>query len=66
MTDESREVLAGQHAQIQTDIENLSQSIGAIDQKLKDNDDRKSAQAEQLIAINEQKQIFRSGNSCIR
>ncbi|MDN6307413.1 AAA family ATPase [Psychrobacter sp.] len=56
MTDESREVLAGQHAQIQTDIENLSQSIGAIDQKLKDNDDRKSAQAEQLIAINEQKQ----------
>ncbi|MGO3271525.1 MAG: SbcC/MukB-like Walker B domain-containing protein, partial [Psychrobacter sp.] len=56
MTDESREVLADKHAQIQTNIEHLSQSIGAIDQKLKDNDDRKSAQAEQLIAINEQKQ----------
>ncbi len=56
MTDESQETLASQHQQIQTDIDELSQKIGAIDQKLKDNDDRKGEQAAQLIAIDEQKQ----------
>ncbi|MDN3398796.1 AAA family ATPase [Psychrobacter sp. APC 3426] len=56
MTDESQETLASQHQQIQTDIDELSQKIGAIDQKLKDNDDRKGEQAAQLMAINEQKQ----------
>lgn len=56
MTDEDREILAGQHHQIQIDIDELSQKIGAIDQKLKDNDSQKGQQAAQLIAINEQKQ----------
>ncbi|WP_440453363.1 AAA family ATPase [Psychrobacter sp. ASPA161_9] len=56
MTDESQETLASQHQQIQIDIDELSQKIGAIDQKLKDNDDRKGEQATQLMAINEQKQ----------
>ena len=56
MTDEDREILAGQHHQIQIDIDELSQKIGAIDQKVKDNDSQKGQQAAQLIAINEQKQ----------
>ena len=56
MTDEDRETLAGKHHQIQTDIDELSQKIGAIDQKLKDNDSQKGQQATQLIAIDEQKQ----------
>lgn len=56
MTDEDREILAGQHQQIQIDIDELSQKIGAIDQKLKDNDSQKGQQAAQLIAIDEQKQ----------
>ncbi|MBB3105902.1 exonuclease SbcC [Psychrobacter luti] len=56
MTDVSREILAGQHHQIQIDIDELSQKIGAIDQKLKDNDSQKGQQEAQLIAINEQKQ----------
>jgi len=56
MTDEGRETLAGKHHQIQTDIDELSQKIGAIDQKLKDNDSQKGQQAAQLIAIDEQKQ----------
>ena len=56
MTDEDREILAGQHHQIQIDIDELNQKIGAIDQKLKDNDSQKGQQEAQLIAINEQKQ----------
>jgi len=56
MTDESQETLASQHQQIQTDIDELSQKIGAIDQKLKDNDSQKGQQAAQLVAIDEQKQ----------
>lgn len=56
MTHEDRETLAGKHHQIQTDIDELSQKIGAIDQKLKDNDSQKGQQATQLIAIDEQKQ----------
>ena len=56
MTDEGQETLAGKHHQIQTDIDELSQKIGAIDQKLKDNDSQKGQQAAQLIAIDEQKQ----------
>ena len=56
MTDASREMLASQYHQIQTDIDQLSQQIGAIDQKLKDNASQKGEQAAQLIAINEQKQ----------
>lgn len=56
MTDEDRETLASKHHQIQMDIDELSQKIGAIDQKLKDNDSQKGQQATQLIAIDEQKQ----------
>ncbi len=56
MTDQSWEALGVQHQQIQTDIDQLSQQIGAIDQKLKDNDRQKGAQAAQLVAIDEQKQ----------
>ena len=56
MTDEDRETLAGKHHQIQIDIDELSQKIGAIDQKLKDNDSQKGQQTAQLIAIDEQKQ----------
>ena len=56
MTEESREIIANQHHQIQTDIDELSQKIGAIDQKLKDNDSQKGQQATQMMAIDEQKQ----------
>lgn len=56
MTAEDRETLAGKHHQIQTDIDELSQKIGALDQKLKDNDHQKGQQATQLMAIDEQKQ----------
>ncbi|MGP9689091.1 AAA family ATPase [Psychrobacter sp. AOP22-C1-C5] len=56
MTDQSWEALAGQHQQIQTEIDQLSQKIGAIDQKLKDNDHQKGEQAAQLVTIDEQKQ----------
>ena len=56
MTEQSRETLADQHHQIQSDIDELNQKIGAIDQKFKDNDNQKGQQAEQLIAINAQKQ----------
>ena len=56
ITEQSRETLASQHHQIQTDIDQLNQQIGAIDQKLKDNTSQKGQQAAQLIAINAQKQ----------
>ncbi|WP_243443429.1 SbcC/MukB-like Walker B domain-containing protein [Psychrobacter sp. JCM 18903] len=56
MTDEDRETLASKYHQIQADIDELSQKIGAIDQRLKDNDSQKGQQATQLIAIDEQKQ----------
>ncbi|MBF0657911.1 AAA family ATPase [Psychrobacter sp. NG25] len=56
MTDKDRETLAGEYHQIQTDIDQLSQQIGAIDQKLKDNDNQKGEQVAQLVAIDEQKQ----------
>ena len=56
MTDKNRETLAGEYHQIQTDIDQLSQQIGAIDQKLKDNDNQKGEQVAQLVAIDEQKQ----------
>ena len=56
MTDKDRETLAGEYHQIQTDIDQLSQQIGAIDQKLKDNDNQKGEQVAQLLAIDEQKQ----------
>lgn len=56
MSDDSRDTLSGQHHQIQSDIDQLSQQIGAIDQKLKDNDRQKGEQATQLVAIDEQKQ----------
>lgn len=56
MTEQSRETLASQHQQTQSDIDQLNQQIGAIDQKLKDNTSQKGQQAEQIIAIDEQKQ----------
>ncbi|MBO1531748.1 AAA family ATPase [Psychrobacter sp. F1192] len=56
MTQHSRTTLADQYQQIQTDIDELNQKIGAIDQKLKDNEQQKGAQAAQLIAIDEQRQ----------
>ncbi|WP_348548414.1 AAA family ATPase [Psychrobacter sp. KFRI-CH2-11] len=56
MTNASRELLADQYQQIQTDIDELNQKIGAIDQKLKDNEQQKNTQAAQLIAIDEQRQ----------
>lgn len=56
MTEQSWEALTNQHQQIQTDIDQLSRHIGAIDQKLQDNDRQKGEQAAQLVAIDEQKQ----------
>ena len=56
LTEQSRETLASQHQQIQTDIDQLSQHIGAIDQKLKDNERQKGEQVAKFAAINEQKQ----------
>ena len=56
MTEQSRDTLAEQHHQIQTEIDQLSQKIGAIDQKLTDNNNQKGQQVAQLVAINAQKQ----------
>ena len=56
MTEENRDTLAEQHHQIQTEIDQLSQKIGAIDQKLTDNHNQKGQQVAQLVAINAQKQ----------
>ncbi|WP_201590713.1 AAA family ATPase [Psychrobacter sp. Pi2-51] len=56
MTEENRDTLAEQYHQIQTEIDQLSQKIGAIDQKLTDNHNQKGQQVAQLFAINAQKQ----------
>ena len=56
ITEQSWEALTNQHQQIQTDIDQLSRHIGAIDQKLQDNDRQKGEQAAKLVAIDEQKQ----------
>ena len=56
LTDESREMITEQHHQIQSAIDQLSQQIGAIVQKLKDNENQKGQQATQLIAIDTQKE----------
>ncbi|WP_010198046.1 AAA family ATPase [Psychrobacter sp. PAMC 21119] len=56
MTEQSRDTLAEQHHHIQTEIDQLSQKIGAIDQKLTDNHNQKGQQVAQLVAINAQKQ----------
>ena len=56
MTDISQETIAAQHQHIQMEIDQLSQQIGAIVQKLKDNENQKGQQATQLIAINAQKE----------
>ena len=55
MTNASQETIAVQHQHIQMEIDHLSQQIGAIVQKLKDNESQKGQQATQLIAINAQK-----------
>ncbi|MGP4973093.1 AAA family ATPase [Psychrobacter alimentarius] len=55
MTEQSWETLASQHQQIQADIDQLSQHVGAIDQKLKDNERQKGEQVAQLATINAQK-----------
>ncbi|KAA0939419.1 AAA family ATPase [Psychrobacter sp. ANT_H59] len=56
MTNVSQETIAAQHQHIQMEIDQLSQQIGAIVQKLKDNENQKGQQATQLIAINAQKE----------
>jgi exonuclease SbcC len=56
MTNVSQETIAAQHQYIQMEIDQLSQQIGAIVQKLKDNENQKGQQATQLIAINTQKE----------
>ncbi|WP_372843989.1 AAA family ATPase [Psychrobacter sp.] len=56
MTNASQETLTAQHQHIQMEIDQLSQQIGAIVQKLKDNENQKGQQAAQLIAINAQKE----------
>lgn len=56
MTNASQETIAVQHQHIQLEIDQLSQQIGAIVQKLKDNESQKGQQATQLIAINAQKE----------
>lgn len=56
MTNASQETLTAQHQHIQMKIDQLSQQIGAIVQKLKDNENQKGQQAAQLIAINAQKE----------
>ena len=56
MTNASQEKIAAQYQQVQKEIDQLSQKIGAIVQKLKDNASQKGQQAEQLIVIDAQKQ----------
>jgi len=56
MTNVSQEMIAAQHQHIQMEIDQLSQQIGAIVQKLKDNENQKGQRATQLTAINTQKE----------
>ena len=56
MTNVSQETIAAQHQHIQMEIDQLSQQIGAIVQKLKDNENQKGQRATQLTAINTQKE----------
>ncbi|MDN5891317.1 MAG: AAA family ATPase [Psychrobacter sp.] len=56
LTDQSQKEITVQHHQPQSDIDQLNQQIGAIDQKLKDNTSQKGEQAAQISAIDEQKQ----------
>ncbi len=56
MTNVSQEMIAAQHQHIQMEIDQLSQQIGAIVQKLKDNENQKGQRATQLTAINAQRE----------
>ncbi|MGE6795449.1 AAA family ATPase [Psychrobacter okhotskensis] len=55
LTTEDKEVLAQQQAQVQEESNNRIEAIGAINQRLKDNEDKKSTQQVQIDAINIQK-----------
>lgn len=56
LTTEQRAALTEQHAQAQNAFNKRMELIGAISQRLKDNEDKKNTQQAQMDAINAQKQ----------
>jgi len=55
LTTDDRETLTQQQAQVQEKFNSCIESIGAISQRLKDNEDKKNTQQAQIDAINAQK-----------
>ncbi|BFM03071.1 hypothetical protein Psyaliredsea_17180 [Psychrobacter alimentarius] len=68
LTTDDRETLTQQQAQVQEKFNSCIESIGAISQRLKDNEDKKNTQQAQIDAINTQKdklQVWRQLNDLI-
>ncbi|MGP5201922.1 SbcC/MukB-like Walker B domain-containing protein [Psychrobacter aquimaris] len=68
LTTDDKETLIQQQAQVQEKFNNCIESIGAISQQLKHNEDKKSTQQVQIDAINAQKdklQVWRQLNDLI-
>ena len=56
LTTDDKKTLIQQQAQVQEKLNSCIESIGAISQRLKDNEDKKSTQQAQIDAINAQKE----------
>ena len=68
LTVDDREMLIQQQSQAQDESNKRIESIGAVSQRLKDNEDKKNTQQEQIDAINAQKdklQVWRQLNDLI-
>ena len=68
LTTDDKETLIQQQAQVQEKFNSCIESIGAISQRLRDNEDKKSTQQLQIDAINAQKeklQVWRQLNDLI-
>ncbi|BBI67752.1 hypothetical protein PKHYL_19430 [Psychrobacter sp. KH172YL61] len=65
LTTDDKETLIQQQAQVQEKFNSCIESIGAISQQLRDNEDKKSTQQAQIDAINAQKRSYKCGNSYI-
>ena len=68
LTTDDKETLIQQQAQVQEKFNSCIESIGAISQRLKDNEDKKSTQQAQINAITAQKdklQVWRQLNDLI-
>ncbi|MFP3398647.1 hypothetical protein SB749_20185, partial [Brevibacterium sp. SIMBA_078] len=68
LTTDDKETLTQQHTQAQEASNKRIEAIGAISQRLKDNEDKKSTQQVQIDAINTQKdklQVWQQLNDLI-